>query len=257
MTISIKTNKDRRRALFCICVLIYAAALLIRVFELAMNPMISRDAALYLTLSDLWHESGDYTSTLLPGIIVPPLPVWTMKSLLALGFSTEVTGRTIALILGSLLPVVGFIFGLNVSGRVRIGLLTALLVMIQPELVSYSYQPLRENFYLFFDGLLLIALVDAVKRSGISKWCICGILLSLTFYCRLEALEFLALIPFIFAVLFFWKKMNVKDVIVNFSAFLFSFLITSASLLTMVDFNCIFISRILVWIGRLLHIPIE
>lgn len=233
--------KNKKQAVFCICVLIYAAAMLFRLTAFLFNPLLARDSALYLTMAELWHETGDYTQTFLPGIVVPPFPGWAVKTAMQFGFGAEVSGRTIAVILGSLLPVAGFLFTWKITRNIRIGLLAALLLIIHPELVSYSFQPLRENFYLLFEALLLITLVDAIRRNGIVNWSACGCLLSLAFFCRYEALEFLVVIPSLLVILLLCKRINLKQAFLNVSAFYLLFVLTAIPLLWLVDFNCYFL----------------
>ena len=122
-------------------------------------------------------------------------------------------------------------------------LLAAILLVFHPDLVQYSGQPLRENPYVFFDGLLLLLIVESIRKSTALKWAGCGILLSLTAYCRFEALEFTVIVPFILAALCSFRKMNVKDAVRNSATFYLSFCLTYILLLTCVDFDYEFITR--------------
>ena len=235
-------TKDKKQAIFCICVLIYAVAVLFRLAAFLLNPLLSRDPALYLTQADLWYETGDYMQTFLPGIVVPPLPLWIMKTALQTGFQAEIAGRTIAMVLGAFLPVAGVLFAWKITRKIRIGLIAALLVIIHPELVSYSFQPLRENFYFFFEALLLVTLVDAIQKDHVMKWALCGCFLSLSFFCRYEALQFLAVIPFLLALLLLCRKIKLKQAFLDISAFFLLFVLTAIPLLWAVDFNCRFLT---------------
>ena len=247
----ILSQQDRRKTMFRICVLIFLAALLFRLVELALNPLLSRDAALYLTQAELWYETGDYTKTLLPGNEVPPLQLWTIKTIMALGCGAEVAGRTMSLFLGSLLPAVAFLLAWKIGGRIRIALVAALLTIVHSELASYSYQPLRENYYLFFEGLLLVFLVDAARKDAVWKWCICGILFSLAFFSRYEILEFLLLIPLLLAFLVFRRRMKLKRAFANISAFYLFSGLTFLSLLSLVDFDITFLARFTYYLNKL------
>ena len=129
--------------------------------------------------------------------------------------------------------------------------MTAILLVFQPDLVQYSGQPLRENTYIFFDGILLLAIAEATRKSTVFKWAICGIVLSLTAYCRFEALEFTVIVPFFLAALCYFKKMNVKEAVRYTAAFYLFFVLTYILLLTCVNFDYEFIARPLGHIARI------
>ena len=240
-----QTRKNRKyRALLCICLLIYVAAMLVRVGKMLLDPVLERDAGLYLVWVENWIATGQYHYTFFDQVgPVPPLTLWFIKMVMQTGIDAETAGRAVSLFFGSLMPVVGFIFTLRICRNIRIALLAAILLVFHPDLVQYSGQPLRENPYVFFDGLLLLLIVESIRKSTALKWAGCGILLSLTAYCRFEALEFTVIVPFILAALCSFRKMNVKDAVRNSATFYLSFCLTYILLLTCVDFDYEFITR--------------
>ena len=251
--ISSQTKQHRKyRALLCICLLIFGAALLVRTCKLLLDPVLARDAGLYLVWVENWIETGRYHYTFFDQAgPVPPLPLRFIKTAMLTGIGTETAGRAVSMFFGSLFPVLGFILTLRICRNIRIALLAALLLVFHPDLVQYSGQPLRENTYVFFDGLLLLMLVEAVRKSAVFKWAVCGIMLSLTAYCRFEALEFTLIVPLLLAAMCLLKKMNVKEAVRNTAAFYLFFCLTYVLLLTCVDFDYEFIARPLGHITRI------
>ncbi len=238
------TKHRRYRMLLYICIALYILALLVRTAKILLDPILERDASLYLAWVENWIATGSYHYTFFDQVgPVPPLPIWFIKTMMLSGIGAEAAGRTIALFFGSLMPVVGFVFTLKVCRNIRIALLAALLLVFQPDLVQYSGQPLRECPYVFFDGILLILIADAVLKNAACKWALCGIVLSLTSYCRFEALEFTLIVPGIMAALWYFKKIDWKEAIRNTVAFYLLFLLTYVLLLTCVDFDYEFIAR--------------
>ena len=144
---------------------------------------------------------------------------------------------------GSLVPVVGFLFTMKICRNIRIALLAALLRVFHPDLVQYSGQPLRECPYLFFEGLLLLLIVDAAMKNALVKWAVCGIVLSLATYCRFEALEFTLIVPLVMGALWYFKRIDGKEAVRNAAAFYLLFLLAYVLLLACVHFDYEYITR--------------
>ena len=233
-----RSKTDRYHALLTICVLIFVSALLFRLMKLILDPGLMRDSTLYLQWAENWRETGDYYFTVLGNQVkTAVLPVWLIKTFMGLGFGSEITGRTLSIFLGSLIPVFGFLAALRACGRIRIALLSALLLIFHPDLVAYSVQALRDNYYLFFESVLLLTIVDGCRNDSVLKWSACGVLVSLLSFCRYEGLEFLAIVPLVIFMFSVFRKGRRKRVIVNVAAFSFLFGITSLFLLSLSDFD--------------------
>ena len=239
MTYLCPTRKNARfNTLLCISLLIYAAALAFRLLKLAWDPGLGRDSTLYLAWADSWFDTGKYLFYELDGPTrTPPLMPWAIKTVMATGFSSEIVGRAISQFLGSLIPVVGFFFTMRISRNIRIALLAAFILVIQPDFVTFSVQPQRENFYLLFHAILLMAATDAILSDSTLEWGFCGILLSLAVFCRHEALEFAMLVPFALLLLCLFKKIRLKQVFVRSAVFFGFFALTFLLLLSFVDFD--------------------
>ena len=233
------TRKNARfNTLLCISLLIFAAALAFRLFKQALDPGLGRDSTLYLAWADSWFDTGNYLFYELDGPTrTPPLMPWAIKTVMASGFSSEIVGRAISQFLGSLIPVVGFFFALKICRNIRIALLAAFILVFQPDLVTFCVQPQRENFYLLFHAILLMAAADAILSDSTLEWGFCGVLLSLAVFCRHEALEFALLVPFALLLLCFFKKIELKQVFVRSAVFFGVFVLTFLLLLSFVDFD--------------------
>jgi 4-amino-4-deoxy-L-arabinose transferase-like glycosyltransferase len=249
--ISQKNNLYRYRMLLCVGVLIYLSALLARTTKIVLDPTLPRDGAFYLLFVEHWIATGDYVYTFFDRIgIQPPLSLWMIKTLTLAGFNPEIAGRSISMFFGSMIPVVGFFFTLRISRSIRMALVAALLLVFQPDLVMYSGQPLRENTYVFFSGMLLLLLADAMTRSSIPKWAACGVFLALSAFCRFEALEFCVIVPFLLAALCYFGKLKIKEAVLNVAAFFLFLAMTSVILWACADFDLRLIARPLEFIGN-------
>ena len=249
--ISQKNKLYRYRMLLCISVLIYVAALLVRMTKIVLDPTLPRDGAFYLLFVEHWIATGDYIYTFFDRIgIPPPFSLWMIKTLTLEGFNPEIAGRSISMFFGSMIPVAGFFFTFLASRNIRIALVAAFLLVFQPDLVLYSGQPLRENTYIFFNGMLLIMITEAVIRNSILKWAVCGIFLAMAAFCRYEALEFSVIVPFLLAALCYFRKLKMKEAILNAAAFFLFLALTSVLLWACADFDLRLVARPLDFINN-------
>lgn len=233
------TKKQKYRSLLCICILIYLAALLVRMVKITLDPTLSRDGATYLVWVENWIATGAFYFDFFRRVgIVPPLSLWTIKTLAqTTGLDVEIAGRGISMFFGSVFPVIGFFFTLRLCRNIRIALFAALLLIFHPDLVHYSGQPLRENCYVFCTGILMIVLVEAVRESSTFKWALCGIFLALSTFCRYEGLEFVLIVPFVLGAMCYFGKIKVKDMVRNAAVFFLAFVLSVIPLLACADFE--------------------
>lgn len=193
------TAKDKTK--WWISIFLFIVSLLIRIIKLATDPLLMRDAANYLLMAERWFDSNNYDLTFrqYSGVVVPPLPVWIIKQTMIFGFGSEITGRAINLFAGSIIPVVAFILFYNISRRIKLSTATGLLISINPNLVSCSIQPLRENLYLVFCIIALVYLTKSSKGIISGLYCLWGaVFCILSIFCRYEAFE---LIPLCIAII--------------------------------------------------------
>ena len=238
--------------LLCICVLIYLIALLVRMTKMVLDPTLTRDGATYLIWVENWIDTGSFFFSFFHrDDMVPPFSLWTIKVLTqSTGLNVEIAGRSISMFIGSMFPVIGFLFVLRLCRNIRIALLTAFLLIFQPDMVLYSSQPMRESCYVFFTGILLFALMEAIRESTVFKWMLCGVFLALSACCRFEALEFIAIIPAILAILFLFKKIRLKEMVLNASMFFLVFILSSVLLLGCADYDSRLIGRLMFFVNK-------
>ena len=238
----LKTQWNRTALFFAVFLL----ALTVRLLKLITDPMLLRDSALYLALAEKWQKTGSYAQTIIGGTIIPPLPLFSIVKATEYGLDSEIAGRSIALFLGAIIPVLGYIISYKLSHRIELSLISALILILHPTLISYSIQPLRENYYLFFLGLVFITLINGIKTKKMKDWGLSGILIAFAAFCRYEALEFILLIPAI-AYFVFRTSRNKYNTIKPVMFFFLAFILTSVSLLSMVGFDMNFVKKILVY----------
>lgn len=202
-----KESKTREEHLLLSCaVVVFLVSLAIRLAKLIVDPLIMRDCAVYLELAENWYATGQYSVTLQSEHIIPPLPLFTIKELMESGFSSEICGRSLALFLGSSIPVLGFLGAYRIKkDNIFAASIMAGILAVHPTLVAYACQPLRENYYMFSMGLLFICVIDAIKDRSRVKWMLCGVCCAIAFFCRYEAFEMFLILP---VIMFFvgWKQ---------------------------------------------------
>lgn len=252
----LNSKNNRFHALLCIGILIYAAALLARLGKLLIDPSLVRDAALYLNWVNSWVETGDFYFLVLgKAPLVPPVSLWSIKTMVELtGVDAETAGRALSLFLGSLVPVIGFYFALRFTRSIRIALVSALLLVIHPRLVEFSVQPIRENWYIFFNAALLFVLCEAVRRSSVVKWGACGVFLALSAFSRFEGLEFVPVVALVLLLLWFFRKITLKEMVLSGLVFCLALGATALLVMWSVDFDYRFFTRIRLFTGWMLHI---
>lgn len=225
-----------------ICLAIFLVSIVIRFVKLFFEPLLLRDAALYLRLAEIWHKTGEYLEITKDESRIPPLPLWCIKTLTDFIGNPEISGRSISLFLGGLIPVIGFVAARKITHNIRFSLIAALCFVFHPNLVAYSTQPLRENYYIFLIGLLLIVMIRNFTRTGVAGWIACGVIIGIAFFCRLEALEFLIIVIAEIAFLEL-KKKKMSCFFRDIGIFLLAFVLASFSLLACTGGDYFFITR--------------
>lgn len=243
MNRSKKTTKKIQWNSMLIYAAIYTVALAARLLKMGLDPMLQRDSALYLILAEKWHETGNYCQAIETGTIVPPLPLFAIVKAMDLGLDSEIAGRSTALFLGAMIPVLGYIISYKIIHKTELSLICAILLILHPTLISYSIQPLRENFYLFFIGLSIIAVTNGIRTKRMEDWCTSGTLTAFAVFCRYEAAEFLIFFPVVTAYLFLKTNNRLSNSIRSMAIFYLSFILTSILLLSIVNFNVSFITK--------------
>lgn len=195
--------KNARNNNMLILYSLFLLALCIRIISLVRDPLLMRDSALYIDIIDNDISTNMIEKSRLNEL--PPLPLILISSCTAFwGLKTEIIGRAISIFLNSLIPVIGFQISRALSLKIKVSLPVGLLLAVNPPLVEYSKQILRENYYLPLAGLILFSIITGIKHSSNIAWMECGALCMIAAFCRIEAVEFLIIATF--AILFFTNR---------------------------------------------------
>ena len=226
-----------------ICLVIFLVSIAIRLVKMVFEPLILRDGASLLIAAEIWNKTGDYQEIPIEFKGVPPIPLWCVKNLMTYCGSSEIAGRSISIFIGGLISVVGFVLAREISHNNRFSLIVALCCVLHPILVSYSIQPLRENYYILLMGVLLIAMVRNFRKPKILGWIFCGAIVGIAVFCRHEALEFaFAVITEI--VILVPKKRKVVTFLKNTFFFILAFILTFISILPITNGEYIYLYRL-------------
>ena len=227
---------------FYICILIYIASVAVRLLKLTLDPLLLRDGAYYLLLAENWFEQKDWnTIPYADNYPEPPLPLWTIKTMMQTELGSEISGRSVNIIIGSLIPIIVYITTREIIKKKRIVFISTILTIIHPSLISYSIQPIRENLYLFLSGLLILEIINVACSQHEIHWILCGFIISCSVFCRIESLEMLIIIPSII-LLFNCKKKKIIS-INKIALLLLSFIVSIVFLGNITNFDYSFIYK--------------
>ena len=174
--------------------LILLLSLGLKILLLLMEPGISRDGVMYVRLVQTWFGSGT-----LPcdpewmGRSWLPLYPFVMKLLMSAGLPAETAGRTVNIVLGTFLPLIGFGMALEVTEKKKIALSAALLLAVLPSLNHLSVEIQRDMMYLFLSGCSCWAMLAGLRRKTPYLWGLAGIFCAGAALTRYETGELLFL----------------------------------------------------------------
>ena len=167
-------------------------AILFRLAVLAYtSPLLDRDSISYLWMAQQWFDHGSYGAMLQSTDAyyeyTPFLSIFLIQSAMHLGLSAKVAAVILALIFGSLIPLLGYGIAKTVCRSKKVALVSALFFAINPVLVEYSLQPTREIFYLVWIGLTLLAACQGIRHRNIGAWAAAGIFCGFACLTRYES----------------------------------------------------------------------
>lgn len=220
---------------------IYLIGCIARLIKLLLDPLLLRDSVLYLHLADIWFETGDYANVIKTKTITPPLPLYLIKKTMLITYSSEIAGRSISLFLSSMIPVFGYIIALKLFKKVKVAIICAFLLVFHPKMISYSIQPLRENYYLFFLGLVIIFAIKGIKDH--KAFIASGVFLSFAIFCRYEAIETLLIIPIVMGYSYSKRQISLRGLYISLCSFCFGCITTCFILLSITNYDLSFISK--------------
>lgn len=219
---------ERRRESMYILAGILLFGLLLRILGWFLEPTVSRDGILYLNLIQVWHEGDSFEAVMhyWKQFWIPPFPLYLMKIIMGLGFSAEVAGVGLNVILGSSLPAIMYGIAIMTCNNRWIAIASALLCAVNPSLIDLSIEPQRDTIYLFFCGLLIYALLSGIRCGKWCCWSAAGIFFSVSYLTRYETLEFIPILSMCFVLLMLFQRDAWKKHLLNGGIFVFSALIT-------------------------------
>ena len=194
-----------RRVAVCL-VLLFLASIAIKLIALGLEPGLGRDACLYLLIAEIWGKTGSYGELLraVPQADrIPPLLPFLIKSTATAGVPAETAGLFLNIVLGSLIPLVGFGIAFETTRNKKIALATAFLLAVHPGINDLSTEIQRDAPYLFFSGCAVWLALAGLLRKKLLPWCGAGIALAFALLLRYEAAELLLLVSamvFVFAL---------------------------------------------------------
>lgn len=178
----------------------------LKTITLIFDPLVGRDASLYLLTAQKWFDTCSLQLEL------PPMLFFLMKSLMHLGFPADVAGWTVNVILGSLITLIGFGITFELTGNRKIALIAAAFFALHPGINDLSIEIQRDIPFLFFAGCSIWTAFAGIKRKHWWLWSLCGIALSFALLTRYEALELLFLIAVWLFILPFFRRLSWKQI---------------------------------------------
>ena len=188
-------------------------------------PTISRDGCVYIRLARIWYETGSFQGILQEStnLSPPPLYLYLMKCLMHLGFSAEMAGIGINLLLGTFTPLIAYGITHEVSQDKNIAVCSAFLTAVTPAMNTLSVKVQRDMIYLFFAGIAIWLLLAGVRRMKWGYWFGAGLACGCALLTRFETLEFLLIVPLALFILWLQKFYSRKKAFCYGGIFFLSF----------------------------------
>lgn len=176
---------------------LFIVSVAVRAVFLVHYKMIDTDSAYYGNIARLF-AAGHWQKALDP--YWPPLYPFFASLLYRLGIGLEASGILVSLLASAGTVFLCFFLGKRLGGE-RAGLIAAGLAAFHPRLISISQSFLTEPLFLFFSGAALALFCRIFDRQGHETkgsqpllFGALGVLLSLSFLTRPEAVFYLLLI---------------------------------------------------------------
>ena len=209
-------------------ILITLFSLLLKWFFWRLEPVVSTDGCLYLFLVREWYETGSYEAMvhLSNSDVLPPLPLFLIKSLMFFGMSAETAGLCWAFGLGAALSVIAYGIAYEVTQNKKIAVAAALLFALHPSVNEIGTEIQRDIFYLFFAGCSIWSVCAAIRRKKWLLWAAAAIPCAASALSRFETLELFPLVIFILFLLAVMKRISWRKAAANCAAFFATLIIT-------------------------------
>ena len=191
--------------MFCLCL-----------YQRCFSPTLGRDSVNYVSLIQLWHDTGSFSGVLeaRPDFWFPPLSLFLAKILTDCGIGAESAAVGLNIFFGCMLPLIMFGIARVVTESTKIALASAALVAVNPVMIELSVEAQRDVPYLFFCGLLIFFFCCAVRHGRWYYWIGAGVAFAFSFLIRYETLELLPVIGiYLLALLIFRKGERLKPIL--------------------------------------------
>lgn len=184
----------------------------LRLYVFAFEPDLGRDAFDYIFYAEKWANEGfEAMRRSRETFFIPPCGIWWMKIFIQMGASPLAASVAVNMVFG-ILPIPLFYGMVNrLFDSRKAGVTAAFLAAVNPVLIDYSTNVMRENFMIAGMAAMLYFCVLGFRRSS---WYFCGsgFFAAFSIMSRHEALEIIPLMTVCFLLfgilrVFPWKKL--------------------------------------------------
>lgn len=229
---SIET-KRQKKGFFLLTVLCVIVGAVFRILYFIIYPVQPRDSFFYVELISEWIDTGK-----IHGISFFPLSLWILK-IPNLVFHCDILkgGLVVNHILGLLFIITIMISVQYLFEDNRINLVVGLAMATHPKLIAFSCSFLRENSYLVFCSLSFLFLIKYARTMNVKNILGASICAALSFLCRLEGFEILAIFNIILLGFLFFRKIKLSKALRHSILFLLVFFFTAVTMCLFLHFD--------------------
>lgn len=178
----ISDNDRLTRKEYLLLFILFLAALGIRLYFIPFYRVISADGVGYVSAARSVVK-GIYTPMTMYGVVYPSLTALVSM----MGISTELAGRLVSAVMGSLLIVPLYLLGRDFVNK-WVGVIAAILVLAWPPLRSWSCEVMTQATYITLLATWYLLLWRAYRRASLTLALAAGALAGLSYLTRPEAL---------------------------------------------------------------------
>ena len=218
-------SRDSKRLWYALLLTAVLLGSAVRFYIRWVEPDIGRDGIYYIELATRW-ANGNFDDVqrgevrcffLLPGTM------WCIKLFIQLGLPPLVAAVTANMLAGiALIPLMYKIASLLFDSR-KAGVVAAFLTALNPVLVDYSTDVLRENFVLLSMAIMLLFTMLGFRRDS-RYFCGAGFFTAAGIFFRFEALEVIPLMLICFVLLAVMRVYPFKKLIIQLLYFILGFI---------------------------------
>lgn len=221
-----------RKLLFWLALLAFILRALWVVFS---HPIIQEEGVYYARMAENLVKGKLFVSVDESGTSLADQPLYTVliAVLHFLGLDSEVAGRLISMVFGSLLPLPVAVIASRMYGR-QAGLLAATLIAFFPFLVGLSVSVLPECTYLFLMFSAICLMFSSLEKPSSLRLACLGMVCGLAYLTRVEGI----MLPFLASIYFFLSRLwSIPALIRNCALLFIPFLLVIAPYLAFVSWQ--------------------